>query len=219
MIHNVRALVLWSRRSRDADKIVGLYTAEKGRLTARATSAARAGAKFTALTEPFVESELAVYMRPAQAWGKIVGGRICQTFPNLRTQVERSTAASWACEVVYRLTPEEQPSIEKFSLLKEALTALETVPCFRILRLAFALRFLGIAGFGVGNREPWQRLKNHRSEWSARLLQDPLYLLGEEDWSDPLISSLERLAGDLVNDHLLRPLQVNRFRQMTGINI
>ena len=41
MIHKLRAIVLWSRRSRDADKIVGIYTDTMGRLTARATSAAR----------------------------------------------------------------------------------------------------------------------------------------------------------------------------------
>src|ERR1019366_10804892 len=114
MIHNVRAITLWSRRSREADKVVGLFTRERGRVTARATSAARSIAKFAALTEPFVESEIALYLVPGRGWGKIVGGKLIASFPPLRTEMARSTAASWVCEVVYRLTPEEQSSPEKF---------------------------------------------------------------------------------------------------------
>src|ERR1041384_145915 len=123
MIHNVRAVILWSRRSREADKIVGLFTREMGRVTAKATSAARSTAKFAALTEPFVESEIALYMVPGRGWGKIVGGRIHTSHPTLRMQVDRSTAASWVCEVMHRLTPEEQASPEKFALLRETLAA------------------------------------------------------------------------------------------------
>src|SRR5262245_52293233 len=145
MIHNVRAVVLWSRRSREADKIVGLFTREMGRLTARAASAARAAAKFSALTEPFVESEIALYLVPGRGWGKIVGGRMISSFPALRTEVARSTAASWVCEVVHRLTAEEQASPEKFALLHETLGALSNATTFGIVRLAFAVRFLSAA--------------------------------------------------------------------------
>src|ERR1019366_5231446 len=158
MIHNVRAITLWSRRSREADKVVGLFTREMGRVTARATSAARSIAKFAALTEPFVESEIALYLVPGRGWGKIVGGRIVSTFPPLRTDVSRSTAASWICEVVYRLTPEEQESPEKFDLLRESLSALADSPNQGMIRLAFAVRFLAVAGFGLENREPWAAL-------------------------------------------------------------
>ena len=88
MIHNVRAVTLWSRRSREADTVVGLFTREMGRVTARASSAARSTAKFVALTVPFVESDMALYLVPGRGWGKIVGGKILSTFPALRTQVD-----------------------------------------------------------------------------------------------------------------------------------
>ena len=219
MIHNVRAVVLWSRRSRDADKVVGLFTREMGRLTARATSAARAAAKFSALTEPFVESDIALYLVPGRGWGKIVGGRMISSFPALRTEVTRSTAASWVCEVVHRLTPEEQPSPEKFTLLHETLEALSNARKYGIIRLAFAVRFLVAAGFGLGNREAWMTLAGERPEWATALLSAPLSELGEEHWKDPLITAVEHLAGSVVTDHLNRPLHVNRFRQMVGIEI
>jgi hypothetical protein len=219
MIHNVQAVVLWSRRSREADKIVGLFTREMGRVTARATSAARSTAKFGALTEPFVESEIALYLVPGRGWGKIVGGKIRSSFPELRTQVDRSTAASWVCEVVYRLTPEEQTSPEKFVLLHETLSALSSTQSLGMIRLAFAVRFLRVAGFGLDNREPWGDLVRERPEWANALLEDPLVDLSEKEWRDPLITAVEHLAGSVVTDHLNRPLHVNRFRQMTGVDI
>ncbi len=219
MIYNLRAIVLWSRRSREADKIIRLFTQEKGRLTARATSAARATAKFAALTEPFVESDIALYLKPGQAWGKLVGGRLARSFPALRTQVDRSTAAAWVCEILDRLTAEEQPGPEKYNLLAETLSALETAKHFSVVRLAFAVRFLSLAGFGLDHRSAWLELQQQHPLWAQGLLSAPMVSLGQEAWSAPAITALEHLAGAVVSDHLNRPLSVNRFRQMTGIQI
>lgn len=219
VIHKIRGIILWSRRSRDADKIVGLFSREMGRLTARATSAARSQAKFVSLTEPFVESELAFYIQPGQGWGKLVGGRLIQSFPGLRTQLSRSTAASWVCEVIYRLTAEEQASPEKYDLLLETLNALQTVEQFPVLRLGFALRFLSLAGFGLDNQPAYRSFRNEHPEWAQSLLEAPLENLGQSVWSSPAMTALEQVAGGIVADYLNRPLLVNRFRQMTGIQI
>ena len=219
MIHNVRAVTLWSRRSREADKIVGLFTREMGRVTARAMSAAKSTAKFGGLTEPFVESEIALYLVPGRGWGKIVGGRMIASFPPLRLQVGRSTCASWICEVVQRLTPEEQASPEKFDLLQETLTALSDSAGLGMIRLAFAVRFLAAAGFGLDNRDAWMALVRDQPHWAKGLLETPLVELGEQEWRDPAITAVEHLAGSVVTDHLNRPLHVNRFRQMAGVEI
>jgi DNA repair protein RecO (recombination protein O) len=217
--HNLRAVVLSSRRSREADKVVTLFTDSLGRVTARATSAARVTAKFAALTEPFVESEIALYMKPGQGWGKVVGGRLLRSFPNLRTHLERSTAASWVCEILQRLTPEEQPSPEKYALLTEALEAIETASHFGVLRLAYALRFLHMAGFGLENRTAWRMLEQAEPAKAAELIRAPLANLGESHWPSVEVKALEQLAASVVHDYLNRPLQVNRFRQMTGVEI
>lgn len=219
MTHNVRAIVLWSRRSREADKIVGLFTDGLGRITARATSAARPTAKFAALTEPFVECEASIYLLPGQGWGKLVGGQILRSFPRLRTDIERSTAAAWICEIVARMTADVHPSPETFALLSEALEATEEATSFSVLRLAFAVRFLHLAGFGLENRDAWQELRSIDPERAQALMDAPLASLAQSVWPDPSIKSLEALAGTVVSDHLNKPLAVNRFRQMTGIEI
>src|SRR5258708_1872011 len=190
-----------------------------GRLTARATSAARATAKFAAITEPFVESEIAFYIGPGQTWGKIVGGQLIRSFPGLRTRVDRITAAAWICEVVYRLTHEEQASADKFALLIEALEALEHATEFTALRLGFAVRFLRLVGLGLDHREPWMALQQRQPEMARALMEEPLASLRDTRWNEPDITALERLAGGLVMDHLSRPLHVNRFRQTMGLPI
>ena len=142
-----------------------------------------------------------------------------RSFPRLRTDLTRSTAAAWVCEVVHRLTAEEQPAPEKFTLLLETLEALENAPYVAGIRLGFALRFLAFAGFGLDNRDAWQSLQQSHPMWADRLMRDPLIELGEQQFKDPAITALEQLAGSVVNDHLARPLYVNRFRQLTGIEI
>jgi hypothetical protein len=219
MIHKVKAIVLWSRRSRDADKIVGVFTEALGRLTARATSAARSDAKFAGLTEPFVECEMAIHLRPGQVWGKVVGGRMLRSFPRLRTDLRRTTAAAWTCELVQRLTAEEQASPEKYALLSETLESLETASHTSLIRLAFAVRLLQYAGFGLENRDPWQALQRSHPAWAHGLLESPLAELGEMTWQDTTVNDLQQLAGSVVSDHLSHPLHVNRFRQMTGVEI
>jgi hypothetical protein len=149
----------------------------------------------------------------------VVGGRLERSFPNLRTDLARATAAAWVCEVVHRLTAEEQPSPEKFMLLTETLEALEQAAHPNIIRLAFALRFLSFAGFGLDNRDPWRVLTQSHPEWAGALMQSPLMPLGREIWDAPALTALEHLAGSVVADHLSHPLHVNRFRQMTGIEI
>jgi DNA repair protein RecO (recombination protein O) len=219
MIRNVRALVLWTKRSRDADKVVGLFTREIGRLTVRATSAARSTAKLGALTEPFVEGEMTVYTGKDQAWGKLVGGQMIRSFPLLRVDMTRVTAAAWMCEIMNRMTPVEQPAPEKYALLSEALEALETATSFEILRLGFAVRFLSYAGFGLDHWEAWQRFGAEHPSRAQDLKEGPLEALGHAAWNDPAVSALTQLAGRMVTDQLDRPLAVNRFRQMTGIEI
>jgi DNA repair protein RecO (recombination protein O) len=212
-------VVLWSRRSREADKVTGLFTRDFGRVTARATSAARSTAKFAALTEPFVEADIALYTSDDQGWGKIVGGHIRRSFPALRLHVGRVTAASWICEVVQRLTPVEQASPEKFDLVIETLAAMETASSFEVLRLGFAVRFLSMAGFGLDHREAWQSFTQEHAPWANDLRTAPLAQLAECRWSSPAVSLLTQLAGSVVTDQLNRPLAVNRFRQMTGVEI
>ena len=50
-------------------------------------------------------------------------------------------------------------------------------------------------------------------------MQMPLSGLGEMIWNDPALTELQHLAGSVVTDHLAYPLHVNRFRQLTGVEI
>jgi hypothetical protein len=76
MIHNVRAVTLWYRRSGEADKVVGLFCAGNGTRYRSRGEPAKSTAKFGALTEPFVESEIALYLVPGRRVSKVVGGKM-----------------------------------------------------------------------------------------------------------------------------------------------
>lgn len=190
MIYRVAAVVLSVQRSREADKTVVLFTRELGRVTGRAVSAAKPCARLAAWTEPFAEGELSLYLREGAGWGKLVGGRPLRTFPTLLSNLERATAASWVCELVQRLTPDRQPNAEKYDLLLETLSRLETAEDLGVVRLAFAARFLMLAGF----------MDLEASRQSTR-------------------ERLERQVGAILLDLLPRPLAVNAFRQQAQVVI
>ena len=63
-----------------------------------------------------------------------------------------------------------------------ARAALSAAPHLGTVRLAFAVRFLAVAGFGVGNRDAWRRLEPEDPEKAEALLDTPLAELGEKDW-------------------------------------
>ena len=104
-------------------------------------------------------------------------------------------------------------------MLQEALAALDASPNQGMIRLAFAVRFLAVAGFGLENRDAWAALAAEHPEWAKGLLETPLEALGSQEWRHPAITAVEYLAGSVVADHLNRPLHVNRFRQMAGVEI
>lgn len=145
---NVWAVVLMSRPAGEADKLVTLYTHELGKVRARAVSAGRTTAKLLGATEPFVESELMVFLRPNSSWGKITGGRLLRCYPSLYSGWEAATEASYLCELLDRLTPDRQASPAKFALIRQALAQVATAP-HPALRWAFALRLLALVGVGL----------------------------------------------------------------------
>jgi DNA repair protein RecO len=147
---NVSGIVISSRRDREADKVIGLFSREWGRIQVRASSAAKPSGRLSALTELFVEGTFQVWVRSSDTgygFGRLGSGKIHRSFSMLRQDVERFILASEVCRVVRLLTPLAQPSPEKHALLSEALETLCDVP-HAAVPLAFAARFLTLAGFG-----------------------------------------------------------------------
>ena len=133
MIFNTHAIVIRKMDFRDYDRIITVYTSEFGKIKLLARSVRKPKAKLISLTELFTFCEFRIFLREASSFGKVTGGIILDSNSLIRYDIEKFYEASYICEVMDAMTPDIQPNIQKFFLLKETLMLLnKNVMCFLI---------------------------------------------------------------------------------------
>ncbi|HEY3830546.1 MAG TPA: DNA repair protein RecO [Solirubrobacteraceae bacterium] len=162
------AVVLRSMRYGEADRILHIYTPQRGRVSAIAKGVRRARSRFGGRLEPFFR----LHMELHEGRGEIptvTGAHTVEGYPRLREDARALDAAARACDAVGRLfeTPEPHPGV--FNLLCRRLSLLDehgaadpaSSPAGRAAALQFRLKLLHAAGLapqlgacaGCGERE------------------------------------------------------------------
>jgi DNA repair protein RecO (recombination protein O) len=141
-------IVLRSFRYGEADRILHLYTPNRGRLSAIAKGVRRARSRFGGRLEPFFRLDLVLYegrsdMLTVTTAETLAGHR------HLREDGRALDAASRACDAVGRLFDDGDPHAGVYHLLANELTLLDADPgkATRANALAFRLKLLLAAGF------------------------------------------------------------------------
>lgn len=116
------ALVLGSIRLRDADRIVTLYTKERGRVSAVAKGVRRARSRVGGRLEPF--SLVHVVLYPGRSLYTIAGVDTIRTFQGARDTLFRLEEGARLLEAVRRQFPEEEGHTDAFNLLVRAVAHL-----------------------------------------------------------------------------------------------
>lgn len=163
-------IVLWRRPLRENDRIVTVFTRDRGKLEVNFKGVRRPRGKLRALSEPVSWGDYRFYLKNGSNFPICTGGSSLSVFPRIRLDTGRLFTALYFCEVVNKLTPAHQPSPEKYELLLGALQNLESGRPSPWMRRAFTLRALETAGFGfkhssVGlDSRLWDTL--HDGTWS-----------------------------------------------------
>lgn len=147
-VGGLRCLVLSRQDHGEADRIVRLLSAERGRSTAIARSARRAGARFGAALEPLSLVELGLRAR-AHSMDVLEHVELVEPHLRLRDDLDRLTQAAHAAEVCGGLAREEHPEPRLFGLCQTALLVLDAATAapglaFRLGLEAKALTFAGL---------------------------------------------------------------------------
>lgn len=117
------ALVIGSMRLREADRIVTLYTRERGRLSAVAKGVRRTRSRVGGRLEPF--SLVHVVLHPGRSsLYTITGVETVRTFQAVRDALFRMEAGGRLLEIVRRLFPEEEENPAVFNLLVRGVAGL-----------------------------------------------------------------------------------------------
>ena len=128
------------------DKILTLLTAERGKLTAGIKGVKKAGAKLKFAAQPFCFAEYIL----AERAGRYTVTQVseCESFYELRTDVNKFYAASAVCETALALTYEGEADGELFSDCIKALSEM----CRgdeAIALIVFLLTALRRSGYGI----------------------------------------------------------------------
>jgi len=141
------AIVLRSLRYGEADRIVHLYTPQRGRVSAIAKGARRPRSRFGGRLEPFFRLGLVLYEGRGEIL-TVTGAETVAAHASLREDAGALGAAARACDAVGRLfeTSEAHPHV--FWLLANELALLDDNPAGATYAnaLAFRLKLLVAAG-------------------------------------------------------------------------
>ena len=152
MYFNDNIIVLLRRHFRERDRMVSAYSLNHGRIVLRFPGVNKEASKLKAFSEPFVNSEVRIYFRTNASIGCATGGEITTVYPNLRKNVRKTNLALHFCELMHRLTPEQNPNPNKFYLLEKSLSELENFKFNEAAAPAFLLRLMQLSGYGVESK-------------------------------------------------------------------
>src|SRR3984893_16315484 len=106
--YKTEAIVLRSIRYGEADRIVHLYTAARGRLGAIAKGSRRPKSRFGGRLEPFFRLDLVLHEGRGELM-TVTGASTVDGYGELRSDGARIGAAARACDAVLRLLDSEEP--------------------------------------------------------------------------------------------------------------
>jgi DNA repair protein RecO (recombination protein O) len=146
------AVVLRSMRYGEADRILHLYTPDRGRVSAIAKGVRRARSRFGGRLEPFFRLRIELHEGRSELL-TVTGAQTVQGYPRLRGDVRALDGAARACDAVRRLFETSEPHPGVFNLLCRHLALLDQrageargTSVGRAPALAFRLKLLLAAG-------------------------------------------------------------------------
>jgi DNA repair protein RecO (recombination protein O) len=142
------AIVLRSIRLGEADRVLHLYTAERGRVGAVAKGVRRVRSRFGGRLEPLFRVRLVLHEGRGEL-RTVTSAETVHAHPALRERREALERATQACDAVLRLFDSEEPNRPAYNLLCRELGLLDSNPgaATRAQALAFRLKLLLAAGF------------------------------------------------------------------------
>ncbi len=212
MIVNAGGVVLSRRVLGEHDRLCAVYTEHLGKIATRFVGVNRARGKLKALSEPGVWGEYRLHMSARSEFAKAVGGRLTCSFPGWRTDLGRTFDALACLEMLDRLTPDHQPSPEKYRLICSVLAALDENPSGWLVA-AFGLRLAGLLGIGLRERAP----AACRTVWNALHDEAPADLADIPADATAVEATL-RLLDEHFASHAGRRLRAFEFRESYALN-
>jgi len=141
-----RGVVLRETETKEADKILTVLTADRGRISVIARGARRKGCKFAACAQPLVYSEWTLYQKGD--WYYVNEGATIELFNGLRSDLDAMALGFYFAELTEAVTTAETTEDDLLRHLLNGLYALGTLRKPKpLVKAAFELKLMCLAGY------------------------------------------------------------------------
>jgi DNA repair protein RecO (recombination protein O) len=143
--YRTEAIVLRRRDFGEADRLLTLYTRDRGKIRVIAKGARKPQSRKTGHVELFMRTRFLI--AEARNLDIITQAEMVEAYPALREDLVRTTYASYAVELLDRFTPEEDRNTQLYDLLAEGLRWFAATDQPLLVARFYELHLLQLAGF------------------------------------------------------------------------
>jgi len=141
----VNAIVLKHQDYGEADRILTIYTRERGKLRVIAKGVRKVHSRKGGHLEPF--THVSLQLAEGRNWPLVSQAEAQHIYDDLKKDLETLGYASYAVELVERFTFEEEENAPIFNLLKNTLTRLNRGDPASLVIRYYEIRLLDLLGF------------------------------------------------------------------------
>ena len=146
MLINVKGIVIRSVNISESDKLITIFTEEKGVLTAVANGSRTLKSRYLAATQLFCYSNYVLYKKGDKFWVKEV--ELIESFFDLRYKIERAALATYVCDVINYVAMADVPDVPLLRLTLNTIFATSKEKhSLKKIKAAFELRAAAMLGF------------------------------------------------------------------------
>lgn len=134
----------------EANQLFSIYTQSQGKVVALGRGVKKITSKLNYQLQPFAVVELMV--APGKNYDHIAGATIAKNFIAIKKDFKKIVLASFALELVEKLTKPGEPDDQIYTLLARYLAAVDanlfSSANWQVMRQAFIIKLLGLLGLG-----------------------------------------------------------------------
>lgn len=143
--YRTEAIVLKRSNFMEADRLLTLFSLERGKIRAIAKGARKPQSRKTGHVELFMRTRFLI--AEGRNLDIITQAEMVEAYPQLREDLVRTTYASYAGELLDRFTVEEDPHPQLYDLLADALRWFATSDKLLLAARFYELRLLALTGY------------------------------------------------------------------------
>lgn len=169
--YRATAIILKRQNLGEADRLITVFSQEHGKLKLMAKGIRKLTSRKKGHLEIFTLSRLMIVA--TKSIDLITEATTINTFSRLRQNLNRVRIAYLFCELVDKLTVENQEQVAVFALLKTYLSQLNSQSVSSDLIVDFETELLKLLGFGLPAEISRESLETHIASITERSLNSP----------------------------------------------